>query len=142
LPTRGNMLEFDLAFLGASIVRIQQNLGEIEKCMLRIECRAVRTRVIHEHLIIDPRTLASSSHPPATLIQLRQPNGMALEIGGPDGIDVLGKIAYLVKRVPDRELDVLGVRPRWKLHGDLDQMTNWIGQVDRVANHSLQCMAR
>src|SRR4029079_8238959 len=72
LPAGGHILELDLAFLRTSTVRIQQNLGEIEKGMLWIEFRPVRARVIYEHLIFNARTLPGSSHSPAALVHWRQ----------------------------------------------------------------------
>src|SRR6185437_16388209 len=74
--------------------------------MLRIQLRAEGARLISKDLVADFRALRRSAEAPRRLIYLVHRKRLSIAGPGPDPVHVLGEIAYLIKGVPDRQLQI------------------------------------
>src|SRR5690348_11059892 len=103
-PCGRNIAECDFRRNRALPFYVAQNLSKIEKCMLRIEFRPVRSGTVAEHLVLNTRSYVRASDPPSALVDLEYWERRAVGIRLLNPVHVLRKIAHLVRRVPDRQL--------------------------------------
>ncbi len=135
----GQVAELDLDRLVARVVGVQENLGEIEKSVARVQLRAERTGVVAEHFIFDASSVFGTADFPAAGVQLSDgQRATALTFGvGAKPIHILREITYLIEGVPDGEMELMSIAAGRNFKRDLHEMALRIGERNDVANGRL-----
>ncbi len=86
---------------------IQKNLGQIEEGVLTIQLGAKRAGLVGEDFIFDLCAFFRAAHAPPAFIQLTEGKRVPCGASGVHPVDVLREVANLIKRVPDRQLQIM-----------------------------------
>ena len=112
----------------AQVVRIQQNLGQVKECVMRIQLHSIWRGIVTEHFILNARAVVCAADLPSALVQLRERERMSTSVLCANPIHVLDKVADLIERVPDRKLQFVRCAPGRNNDFNSNQMALWIRQ--------------
>jgi hypothetical protein len=90
--------------LVATIDRVHENYGQIEKGVMGIKLRAEGSGQVGKELILNDCAILRALDLPAALVEKANLEGLSSAIFRAYPIDVLAKITNLVERVPNRKL--------------------------------------
>ncbi len=94
-----------LMLLRACRWRIHQHHGPVEEAVLDGKLRSERASRVEVNVVFDHDAGPGGAHPPFAGLGLHHGNGLPDAALGAQVFDVGGKVAYLVKRVPDRHVE-------------------------------------
>src|SRR5438309_11161760 len=100
------MAEMQRELRVASVHGIHQDLGKIEKCVMRVDLRSERAGSVEIDLIFDHCAVGGALNLPAALVELADDEWFAGAVPGSDPVHVLREIANLVQGVPHWQLQL------------------------------------
>src|SRR5437764_10259325 len=122
MPSIRYFFEADLHRCISGVHGIHQDLGQIQECVMRIELSTERTVGVGINFVLDDCARLCALNLPAALIQSTDGNRRTGAISRSYPVHVLGKVADLIERVPDRKLKLPLRGAGGKRNLDLNQM--------------------
>lgn len=116
------------------IRRVDKKLCKVEERMMEIELGVERSSLIREGLVLDSGSALNSVDAPGGLVEFAESERLTVRRDGPDPIDVLRKIANLIKRVPYGHLYIAFGRTGWQSKFNLNKMLRGVRQRNCVVN--------
>ena len=104
--------------------------------MRRTKLRSVGAGLIGNDFVFDPGTMFRPGNAPGSLVQGANGKSLSVAILCFYPIHVLGKVPYLVKRVPDGKLEIALCRSRSEIDVNLHKVIGGMRERNRVVHRS------